>query len=198
MAKDAHEKQEGGKKLQWFFFVIVIPFVFAITLALIIFTLLGFNVFEQAEKYASKLPVVSQVVSNEEENPGEEQVDRTDQLQASLADRSAEIKQLQQEVDNKQTTIAELEEQIKELEVELAANSESGEAETNKVTELAVSFQEMDPEEAAPIIGNMNETLAVQVLEEVPGEERGEILGQMEPEKAASLVSSFLGSPANN
>ena len=49
MAKKITDKQQGSK-LQWFFFVIIIPIVFAITLAWIVLTLLGVNVTEQAGK----------------------------------------------------------------------------------------------------------------------------------------------------
>ncbi|RDY72156.1 MgtE protein, partial [Halobacillus trueperi] len=58
--------------------------------------------------------------------------------------------------------------------------------------EMAQSFQVMDPEEAAPILENMNQNLAVQVLNDVASEERGEILGQMDPEAAANIASMLI------
>lgn len=197
MAKSEQAKREGGKKLQWFFFVVVIPIVFAITLALIITTLLGINVFQQAEKYANQVPGLSQLVSTEEEDAQKEE---TGQLEATIANNNAEIEQLEEQVQSKQSTIDDLQLQIESLEAELAATEEVDEEEqasetSETVTDLASSFQEMDSEQAAPIIENMTEGLAVEVLEQIASQERGEILGEMEPETAANLASSFLGAP---
>ncbi|MCA0969139.1 hypothetical protein LCM20_00885 [Halobacillus litoralis] len=194
MAKSEQAKQEGGSKLQWFIFVIVIPVGFAITLTLIIFTILGINVFEKAEEYANRVPGLSEVVTTEDEQAA---ADETSQLEATIANNNAQIEQLEQEVESKQSTIDELNMQIESLENELVSAQESEEQTSEKVGELATSFQGMDAEEAAPIISNMSEALAVQVLEQISSEERGEILGAMEPETAANLASSFLGAPSS-
>lgn len=194
MAKSEQAKQEGGKRVQWFFFVIVIPIVFAITLTLIIFTLLGINVFEQAEKYANQVPGLSQMVTTDDEK---NQVDETSQLEATIANNNAQIEQLEQEVSSKDATIEDLNLQIENLEEELNATKENNEKTSEKVSDLATSFQGMDADQAAPIISNMSEALAVQVLQQISSEERGEILGSMDPEVAANLASSFLGSQSS-
>ncbi|TGB04805.1 MotE family protein [Halobacillus salinus] len=192
MAKSEQAKH-GGNKLQWFFFVIVIPVVFAITLALAIFTLLGINVFEQAEKYANQVPGLSQMVTTEDEKVIEGQ---TSELEATIANNNAQIEQLEQEVSGKDATIDDLNLQIEKLEKELESSKEAKEDTSEQVSDLATSFQGMDAEQAAPILSNMSEALAIDVLQEISSEERGEILGAMDPEVAASLASSFLGSPS--
>ncbi|MCA0983327.1 hypothetical protein LCL89_04595 [Halobacillus yeomjeoni] len=194
MAKKDRADQDNGSKLQWFFFVVIIPIVFAITLALIVFTLMGVNVFEQAEKYANKVPGLSQVVNTEAE---EEQTREKDRLQAKIANNEAQIEELEGTVASKEAKIDELKQQIVKLEADLRTATEAGEEDKEKdqrVTELAVSFEEMKPEEAATIIESMNQSLAVQVLEKVTSEERGEILGKMNPETAAGIASLILDS----
>ncbi|MGP4059828.1 MotE family protein [Halobacillus sp. H74] len=190
MAKGVHNDKPKGNKIQKVFFAIVIPFIFLLTLTLIVLTLSGINVFEEAEKYAKKIPGVSEVTSTDEPASDPEEMDR---LQAMLANKDAEIEQLQQDADQKQTTIEEMDQQILKLEKELEDRlPEDGEDPNQKAKDLAASFQEMDPEEAAPIIGSMSQTLAVQVMREVASEERGEILGQMDPEAAAEIASILL------
>ncbi|KHE73295.1 magnesium transporter MgtE N-terminal domain-containing protein [Halobacillus sp. BBL2006] len=190
MAKKAKVKQEKGSKLQWFFFGIVIPTVFAATLALIVFTLLGINVFEQAEKYANQVPGLSKIVSTSVEK---EEVVKEEQLQATIANGEAQIEQLQSEVESKQAVIQDMEQQIVQLEADLKASNESKTENKQDASEnLAISFEEMDPEEAAPIVEEMDKALAVKMLAQVPDEERGEILGKMDPEIAAGIASSLM------
>ncbi|QAS50996.1 MotE family protein [Halobacillus litoralis] len=190
MAKGVHNDKPKGNKIQKVFFAIVIPFIFLLTLTLIVLTLSGINVFEEAEKYAKKIPGVSEVTSTDEPASDPEEMDR---LQAMVANKDVEIEQLQQDADQKQATIEEMDQQILKLEKELEDSlPEDGEDPNQKAKDLAASFQEMDPEEAAPIIGSMSQTLAVQVMREVSSEERGEILGQMDPEAAAEIASILL------
>lgn len=62
---------------------------------------------------------------------------------------------------------------------------------------MAASFQQMEPEEAAPIVENMSQDLAIQVLENVASEERGLIFGQMSPEAAAEIAGEIINSSEN-
>ncbi|UOR12724.1 MotE family protein [Halobacillus amylolyticus] len=203
MAKKVNREQVKGSKLQWFFLVVVVPALFALTLTLVVLTIMGVNVFDKAEDYANQIPGLSSLVSTSEEKQSTRQ---TAQLEAVIAEHNTEIDQLQQQVNDKQMTIEELNQQIEQLEADLDAelnvSSEQPEeelsSETNMVKEMAVSFEEMDEEEAAPIIENMKRDLAVQVLSEVASSERGAILGAMMPELAAEIASSIANSSANN
>ncbi|RWZ60491.1 hypothetical protein EQV77_04135 [Halobacillus fulvus] len=188
MARHDKTNRSVGSKVQWFFFVIVIPTIFAITLTLVILSAVGINVFEQAEKYAANIPGLSQVVSTEEEDAV---ADVNGQLQETIDTQNEELEVLRAEADSKQATIEEMEQKILVLEAELesAVSEEEG---PDPMSDLARSFQDMDPEQAAPIVSNMREDLAVQVLEEVPSAERGEILGEMDPEEAANLMTLLI------
>ncbi|UOQ93222.1 hypothetical protein MUO14_23045 [Halobacillus shinanisalinarum] len=203
MAKKVNREQEKGSKRQWFFLVIVVPTLFALTLTLVVLTIMGVNVIEKAESYANQIPGLSSLVSTSEEKQSTRQ---TEQLEATLANHNAEISQLEQEVNDKQGTIEELNQQIEQLEADLDAEvnaspaaepKEEMSSEINMVKEMAVSFEEMDEEKAAPIIENMNQDLAVQVLIEVASSERGAILGAMTPESAAEIASSIANSSAD-
>ncbi|MGP4068043.1 MotE family protein [Halobacillus sp. B29] len=195
MAKKITDKQQGSK-LQWFFLVIIIPIVFAITLAWIVLTLLGVNVTEQAGKYVSKVPGMSQSASVAEE---ENTKSNKKEVQSSLDAKNEEIELLEEELSAKQTEIDELEQKVVKLEADVKSAQEVKEEkpENEKVMDMAASFQQMEPEEAAPIVENMSQDLAIQVLENVASEERGLIFGQMSPEAAAGIAGEIINSSEN-
>ncbi|MFD2925525.1 magnesium transporter MgtE N-terminal domain-containing protein [Halobacillus naozhouensis] len=202
MAKKMKHDQEKSGKLQWFFFVIVVPALFALTLTVVVLTIMGTNVFEKAESYANQIPGLSAIVSTSDESQNGRQ---THQLEAAIADQNEKIDQLQQQVEDKQLTIDELNQQIEQLETDLEAalatsaeqKTEEPPAASNPMKEMAVSFEEMDEEEAAPIIENMDQDLAVQILAEVASSQRGAILGAMTPEAAAEIAGLIAGPAAS-
>ncbi|MBX0356444.1 MotE family protein [Halobacillus sp. Nhm2S1] len=182
--------QKNKKSFSKVIAAIFFPLVFLITLTLIILTLSGVNVFEEAEKYTSRIPGLSKAATSDD---GNSETGEVDQLQAVIANKEAEMEELQSESDSKQNQINELEQQVVQLEADLeAARSEDENNENSKVIEMAQSFQEMDPEKAAPILQSMKQNLAVQVLNDVASEERGEILGQMDPETAANIAGLLI------
>lgn len=186
MAKSTHTQKNKSNKFPKIFFAIFLPFIFLLTLALIVLTLLGFNVFEEVEKYASKIPGISQVTSSDEQESTEDEEAR---LQAIIANKDAELEDLQGEVDQKQSVISELEQEVIQLETELqdVVDGNENESTDEKSKELARSFEGMDAEEAASIVENMEQSIAVQIMAHVASEERGEILGKMDPKLAADI-----------
>jgi flagellar protein FlbB len=186
MAKSNQTQKNKTNKFPKIFFAIFLPFIFLLTLALIVLTLLGFNVFEEGEKYASKIPGISQVASSDEQESTEDEEAR---LQAIIANKDAELEDLQGEVDQKQSVISELEQEVIQLETELqdVVDGNENESADEKSKELARSFEGMDAEEAASIVENMDQSIAVKIMAHVASEERGEILGKMDPELAADI-----------
>ncbi|WP_176142517.1 MotE family protein [Halobacillus hunanensis] len=202
MANKMKHDQEKGSKLQWFFFVLVVPALFALTLTVVVLTIMGVNVVEKAESYANQIPGLSTFVSTADESQNTRQ---TEQFETVIAEHNEKIDQLQQQVEDKQLTIDELHQQIEQLETDLESalaasdeqQTEDSSAGSDPMKEMAVSFEEMDEEKAAPIIENMDQDLAVQLLAEVASSQRGAILGAMTPEAAAKIASLLTGAAAN-
>ncbi|MFD1018184.1 MotE family protein [Thalassobacillus hwangdonensis] len=186
MAKAGYGEQPNkGSKLQWFLLVIVIPIIFLIVLTLIIMTVAGKNVFEMAQQ----IPGVESLVTSEEEAINENKIN---ELMADVADKSARIEQLEGELAGKDDTIEELNEEILALQTEQESEDQVNTDQEEMIKSISASFKDIDAEEAAPIIEQLDEVLAVSVLEKVPNEERGLILAAMDPEKAANLTSAFI------
>ncbi|WP_101843885.1 MotE family protein [Halobacillus sp. Marseille-P3879] len=183
------EKKNNKNRVQSFFLLIFVPAVFTLTLLTIVLSFMGVNVLQKAEAAAGHLPVISQWVSASEE---ESVSSSKEQLERTIEKNNSEIQQLEAENKDKDATIEELNQSIEELEMQLEKSSEDEETEEDdpdQTSETARAFQEMDEKEAAPIIENMNENLAVSLLEKVKSDQRGAILGMMDPEKAAELTS---------
>ena len=147
-------------------------------------------------KYVSKVPGMSQSASTPEE---ENTKSNNKELQTSLDARNEEIELLEEELSAKQTEVDELKQKVVKLEADVKSAQEGKEEkpENEKVMNMAASFQQMEPEEAAPIVENMSQELAIQVLENVASEERGLIFGQMSPEAAAGIAGEIINSSEN-
>ncbi|TCT26770.1 flagellar motility protein MotE (MotC chaperone) [Melghiribacillus thermohalophilus] len=180
-------KKEGGK-LQWFFFVIVIPLLFAITLALIVLTIAGYNVFQISEHIGSKIPVVSNFVGNDEEVLQEENTN----LLATIEDQKEQIETLQLDIESKDEEIQELNEQIQQLQNQLEQNEQSQQERDELISNVTESFSQIKAEQAAQIIENLTDESALLILEKLPAEQRGAVLAAMDPEKAAELTQNFI------
>ncbi|WJE17469.1 hypothetical protein QRD89_09025 [Halobacillus sp. ACCC02827] len=192
MAEKLPKQQKGGSRFLKIFSAVVFPLLFLVVLTVIVMTLMGYNVFEQVEKYGANIPGIADTTSTDSASSEE-----TDKLQAMLANKEAEIQQLKEQASAGDAEKKDMENQIVQLEKELEGTTEEKgqeDVEEDSAKDIAASFQKMDPEEAAPIISTMNQDLAVQVLRLIAVEERGDILGQMDPEIAASYASALIDS----
>ncbi|MYL33144.1 hypothetical protein GLW08_01505 [Pontibacillus yanchengensis] len=192
MAEQEYNQLESKKtnKFQWFVFVILIPLLFAVTFALIVMTIGGVNVFQKVQEYGGKIPVVSSMVSSD--NTQENQEPQSAELQATVQDQNAQIQQLKGTVSQKNQTIEELNQQIEELTNQLNEKAKSDQQRSEIMKNMSSSFKEMDPEEAAPIIAQLDQSTAVSILQQMPDEERGNIFAKMSPEQAATLTSALV------
>jgi flagellar motility protein MotE (MotC chaperone) len=72
-----------------------------------------------------------------------------------------------------------------------AAPDAAGNAKTSEIDETIRTFQEMSPRNAASILEKLNENLAVAILDGLPQDTRGNLLGRMDAEIAAKLTEQL-------
>ncbi len=60
-----------------------------------------------------------------------------------------------------------------------------------RLEQLATVYGSMAPKEAAPLIGRLDEEIALSLLERMPGKRMGQILALMAPERAIELTKSL-------
>ncbi|MGP4106985.1 MotE family protein [Virgibacillus sp. L01] len=196
MAKDNKKQQNKTNPILWFFFAIVIPFIVAITLTVIIFTVAGVDVVGWAKSTGNSIPVISSVITTDKEKNEQREEKKTKDI---IASKDEKIAQLNQKVSNLESTVGQLEQEIVKLEnrnaneekikSETADEAESG---NESIKAISSSFNEMDSAQAALIIENMEQDLAVGILKQIPNDVRGGIFEEMEPDLAAELTQLFV------
>ncbi|HLS07992.1 MotE family protein [Lentibacillus sp.] len=191
--------QKEKKKMNpflWFLFAIVIPVIMAITLILIILTVAGVDVLGWAKETGNSIPVVSNVIETDKEKDEQRSEEK---LKDTIASKDEEIAALNQQISNLESTIDGMEQEIARLENNEAAaddtaseNGKEGTSRTDSIQTISSSFTEMDNEQAAQILQNMEQDLTISILENLPNDVRGEIFEAMEPELAAELTQQFV------
>ncbi|MDC3416393.1 MotE family protein [Aquibacillus salsiterrae] len=189
MARETYAGQ-GNKAgiIQWFI-VIVVPLIFAITLALIILTFMGINVIEKSKSVANKIPFLSSVVVTNDEKV---ELNKVNQLEGTLSEKNTEIDNLRANILEQETVIEDLTAEVNRLTSQLNELEKSKETNEELLGNISRSFAQMEPASAAPIIANLDKQLAMKVLLQLPNEQRGLVLGEMEPKVAADLTGFLL------
>lgn len=198
MVKQTKEEKKKMKPILGLSFIIVIPIIVAVTLAIIIFAAAGVNVTDWAKEKGSTTPVISSFITT----PEEEDIQREEErMQVAMERKDTEIEELNQTVEDQESTIEQMEQEIVKLEnnkddsngtnkQELAEDEE----EMDTVKTVSNSFKGMDKEQAALIIASLEVETAISILQEVSNDVRGEIMEEMEPEAAASLTQLLIDS----
>lgn len=192
--KEFKEKEKMNPFL-WFLFAIVIPVIIAITLTVIVFAVAGVDVVNWAKNTGEKIPVLSSIITTEEEA---RELEKKESNQAKLDKKEAEIEKLSEEKQTLENTVEQLEQQIVKLERDLEVAKQQPDAEvevedTNKtVKQLSSSFTEMKGEQAALIIEQLDTSTAFLILNEMSNKDRGAIMEKMTPEAAAEIAKRFI------
>lgn len=198
MAKKIKEKPNKTNPVLWFFFAIVIPFIVAITITVIIFTVAGVDVIGWAKNTGNNIPVVSSVITTDKEKNSQRAEEK---MKDTIASKDEEISQLNREVSSLESTVDKLEQENVKLENSNSNENDSKsdtsdkagtEAGNDSIKTISSSFKDMDSEQAALITENMEQDLAVGILKQVPNDVRGEIFEQMDPGLAAELAQLFV------
>jgi flagellar protein FlbB len=207
------QKDEGTEKkhskIQWFLFVVFIPLLFAVSVALLILTVSGVNVFEEGKKYGQKIPFVSQFIPGTEENTMKQLQEEIVQLKATIVEKDEEIKQVNQSLEEKQKEIDALKQEIARLnaEKEQQGNTKSETAEqqaTNQaestqqtMRDIIKMYETMSPRKAAEIIPQMSDQEAVDLLSRLKSDKAAAILEKMDSANAAKYTSLLAKNAAN-
>ncbi|GGA63088.1 MotE family protein [Ornithinibacillus halotolerans] len=190
MAKEriADEKEKMNPFL-WFLFAIVIPIIIAATLTVIVFAIAGVNVMDWAKNTGNNIPVLSSLITTTEE---EAAMEKKEDIQTTLDAKDTEIKKLQDEKVNLEGTIEKLETEIVKLESELESVISSKMDSEQSIKQITSSLSEMESEQAAGILEQLDVDVAFAIIKEMSTENRGLILGNMNPSAAAEITKLFI------
>lgn len=196
MNKQINQQNNKANPILWFLFAIVIPLIVMLVLIYTILLLAGIDVNGWLKNTGQKIPVVSSMITTEEEKSYAE----LEEEYVALQEEHLSTKEtLQSEIDAYEEIIEKLEDEIEKLEAKLDFDEEQAEedgkleaSETDMVKKLAASFKSMKPKQAALIIADLDQNIAIEILNTLSNDVRGKILEAMEPKVAAELTELLL------
>lgn len=186
------QEEREYSKWEWFFYMIVIPALFASLLGGVLLSFLGVNVLGNVLQWANSIPYVEKIIPDEYVTaPDVDETENLNQqlarLQAEQADSQQMIATLQGEAEKKDAMIQALEKQVQDLN-KLLEDKRASEAERQQqYQDLAKVYTTMSAKNAAAIIQNLSVEEAVAVMTKMRPQERADILAKMDPKQAADI-----------
>lgn len=193
-------KNNSDKKLNpWISFLlfIVVPLVIAMTIITVILSLAGFNVIDWTKEKAASVFSLEADKTPTEENEQK----NLQQAQNKIKEQTEDIEELAAEILFLEGTIDRLNNELLQAENRATSNQDESSAngvsqeekeEVDLVKEIADSFKTMRNKQAAKIMEELSDEIALSILSELPKDIRGSILEAMDPERAANLTTSFI------
>jgi len=182
------EKMSGTfqKLLLW----ILIPLLFTTALVLIIAKFTDVNVFDKTKELTADLPFIGSQEDGTKNSSSDNIVleERVVTLQAELKEKEAALFKLQTEIE---TSAVEKEALLKEQERlldEIAVLQRGEENSKQKLAEIITTFEKMSAKSAAPVITNMSDAEALQILTNLKSDNLAAILEKMTAEDAAKYT----------
>jgi len=186
------QEERAYSKWEWFFYMILIPALFATLLGGVLLTLLGVNVVGKALAWANTIPYVETIVpdtavDSAQADPEADLEKQVVTLQTELAKNKQTIDAFQTETQKKDATIQALQKQVGDLQKMLEDKRSTEEERQQQYAELAKLYTTMSPKDAAAIIENLSMEESVTVLTKMRPEQRADILSKMDAKKAADI-----------
>ncbi len=182
------KENQDGNKLQWFLYVIAIPTLFAIVIALVALSILGINIFDTAKDIGGKVPFISQFVKEEKPLSIEEFEKDIISLEAEIKDREAKMDQLQSKIDSKDTQLKRMELEKAQLQAQIEELTAIQEENKRAFREIVKTYETMSAKSAAPIISKMDTEEAVKILTNIKPESLAAIMEKLPAEEAAKYT----------
>ncbi|WML43703.1 MotE family protein [Neobacillus sp. PS3-40] len=186
MKKELEEKQ--GKSFLWFLYVVFIPLLFAITVALVICFVAGVNVLDAAKDVGQKIPVIGTLVQKDHSKSATISDKDAIELQGQIKDREAQISQLQSSLENKNKDIKEAELENIRLQKEMDDMTKSLANNKRAFKDIIKTYETMSPKKVAPILTQMNDKEAVKILSTVKADTLAAIMENMNAKDAAKYT----------
>ncbi len=184
--------EKRHNKLQWFLFIIFIPILFTIFLALVLLQVGGINVLEHAKEIGQKIPGVSSLIVDEEEKAQlqiEELLNKDiENLKLKLETKELEIKDLENSLQSKENEIMSMNQEVKRLKFDLEALIEEQQEQKTSNKEMTKLYEIMSPKKAASILPNLTDEEAAKILSSLKPDKLAAIFERMTPEEAARFT----------
>ena len=190
MAKEKKNVEETKRYsfIQKLFYLYIIPFLFFITVLLLLLTYWGINVFEEVKQWSENYIEEKEIDTNEEMLVDDKQTGSEITEPANINSMVAELETI---VQQKQREIVKLTEELEVANETIAQLSEGNEEFKQSIKEIASMYERMSTKKAAQILMELEEDMALQILVKLSLNKRSGIISQLEPEVAAKFTEKL-------
>ncbi|OEH85822.1 hypothetical protein BHU72_03310 [Desulfuribacillus stibiiarsenatis] len=188
-------------KLEWLFYIIILPMLFTAVLSGVFMSFLGYDVGGTIRDTFSSVPVIRDILPEvpETELPLDEKVVKLEteikDLEDSISQKDVLIEELNASIEQRNLTITDLEQKMQEINNLLDDKMADRKSWEDKIAELSKMYSSMPPNRAAPIISALPEMEAIQILNAMTSGDRAKVMEKMTPAKAASITSLLATRP---
>jgi flagellar motility protein MotE (MotC chaperone) len=198
MDKNYEEKEEHpSNRLQWFLFVIAIPTLFAVVIALVVLSVAGINIFKTASEIAGKIPFVADVLKEESIPSVEEYEKNIISLEAEIKDREAKMEQLEAKIESKDMEVERMELEKSQLEAQVEELTAIQQENKRAFRDIVKTYETMSAKKAAPIIAKMDKDEALQILSNIKVDTLAAIMEKLPAEDAANYTELLTNESKN-
>lgn len=189
MGKSIEEKEsQPVNRFQWFLFVIAIPALFAVVIALVVLSFAGINVFQTASELSGKIPFVSEWVTGDKQPSVEEYEKNIISLEAEIQDREAKMEQLEAKIESKDMEVERMQLEKTQLEAQIEELTAIQEENKRAFRDIVKTYESMSAKKAAPIIAEMENDEALKILTNIKAETLAAIMEKLPAEDAAKYT----------
>jgi flagellar protein FlbB len=184
------QEEREYNKFQWFLYVILIPFLFTVTLIVVILSVAGFKPLEKTKEIAGNIPLLETFIADEKQIMNQEERLKQEivKLQKTVQEKEATLLEMERDLQEKQDKIEELQIEIEKLRAELQAKEEEQQLQNQRIKNIASLYETMSPKKAALVISSLDDSEAEKILTALPIDQVAAILEKMSPEDAAKYT----------
>lgn len=188
--------QRSYNKLEWFFYIIILPLLFTSILTGVLLSFLGINVLQSLQIWLNQVPYVESVVPDPKIDPAgnlssQEEVallnTRLQQMDQEILKKTQDYSTMQKISEERKVKIDELQLKIKQLEKALEDRRISQTEQLKQIKELASMYAGMSASKAAPIIEKLTMEESVLVMKAMNPQQQAAIFAKMDPQRAADI-----------
>ncbi|MET3697983.1 flagellar motility protein MotE (MotC chaperone) [Bacillus oleivorans] len=185
---DRHLNEKSGSKGKRFVLWIILPLLLVLIIGLAVMSISGINIFEKAEELSINIPFLPK-----QTDEAENRIESSEliALQGQIKDQESQMDELKSTILEKDQSIAELQQEIEQQSLIIEELREVQEDNKREFNEIVSTFESMSAKNAAPILIEMDEFVALQILSRVDEETLASILENMPPADAARFAQSL-------
>lgn len=192
----ARDSEKSYSKLEWLFYIIILPIVFISILTFVVLWFLDFEIKDKILSTLNEIPVIEKLIDDEQfndstyvnPNPSKKELQVTvDELKNTLSERNISIEKYESNVLQKEDEIALLNQQIEDLQLQLTEKEQSEIEREEEIANLAKVYENMNAKNSASLLSELSTEEAVLILNSMSIDGISEVLAKMDPEQAADL-----------